>query len=64
MDYGTSAAHLLTPVWQWNVEQFFSSLVYKVRVQHSDFSDIPQPELRRRFPKTFSDLECSQKLNC
>lgn len=59
-----SAAHLLKPVSQRNVEQFFGSLVNKVGVQHSDFSDIPQPELRRWFPKTFSNLECAHKLNC
>lgn len=46
------------------MEHFFGSLAYKMRVQHSDFTDVRQPELRRRFPKTFSDLESAQKQNC
>lgn len=57
-------AHRSTLNLQRHVEQFLGSLVQKVGVQHSDFTDIPQPDLRRWSPKTFSDLEYAKKVNC
>lgn len=50
-------AHRSTLNLQRHVEQFLGGLVQKVGVQHSDFTDIPQPDLRRWSPKAFSDLE-------
>lgn len=55
--FGAAAAHLWTPASQRNVEQFFGRLAHEVGVQHSHFTDVPQPVLRRRLPETFSDLE-------
>lgn len=56
-----SESHLSTPDLQRNAEQLLSGLVDKVGVQHSDFTDIPQPDLRRWLPKALPDLECARK---
>lgn len=42
---------------QRDLEQPLGSLVQKMGVQHSDFTEITQPDLGRRLPKAFSNLD-------
>lgn len=49
--------HLFTLGEQRDLEQPFCSLVQKMGVQHSDFTEITQPDLGRRLPKAFSNLD-------
>lgn len=57
----TLLSHLLTLGEQWDVEQSVRSLVQKVRVQNSDFTDVTQPDLGRRLPKALPHLEHTQE---
>lgn len=54
-------SHLFALGVQRDPEQSVCSLVQKVGVKDSDFTDVSQPDLGRGLPKTFPDLECAHK---
>lgn len=52
-----SISHLFAVGVQRDPEQLLCSLAQKVWVQHSDLAGVTQPDLGRRLPKAFSNLE-------